>query len=150
MDAAPKMARIPTYSDFVFFFFLPRPPPGPPSPPCSLVPLIPGAVIIVIFSPSIPEVIWLLKIAPLPPPHPLPHRSSPLRFPVWVAAITHALSLLHDLGHQKLSPIRRHGDDPHPLPPLPAAPLTMEAAAAEWRAPARPRGGGSKIMQKHK
>ena len=79
-----------------------------------------------IFLSSIPEVIWLVKLhlfPRLPPP-----RSAPLRFPVWVAAITLALSLVRDLGGQHplrsiviemtphLSPWRQplHSGVPHP------------------------------------
>lgn len=50
-----------------------------------------------IFLFSIPEVIWLVKLHLFPRPPPW---SAFLRFPVWVAAITLALSLVHDLGRQ--------------------------------------------------
>lgn len=74
-----------------------------------------------IFLSSIPEVIWLVKLHlfPHPPTTTPPPWRTPLRFPVWVAAITLVLSLDHDLGGQhrlqsilmEMTHIYHHGDN---------------------------------------
>lgn len=93
----------------------------------SFPPLLPGAVIAVIFSLLHPRSNLACEIAPFSSTPPPPW-SAPLRFPVWVAAITLALSLVRDLGGQHplrsiviemtphLSPWRQplHSGVPHP------------------------------------
>lgn len=85
---------------WLFFFFRPLQsiPTGSPSPPA---PLRCSSLVLLLmwyFSPFHPRSNLASENCT---PNPLPHHSCPLRFPVWVAAITHALSLLCDLGHQK-------------------------------------------------
>lgn len=101
-------------------FLLPPAPPPPPSPS-----LLSSLVLLLLwyFSLLHPRSNLACEIAPFSS---APRWSAPLRFPVWVAAITLALSLVRDLGRRKPPPIHRHGDDP--------TSITMETTFAQRRA----------------